>query len=147
MQRLIPPDEKTLSLSFELTMPESRGTLNLAVPAVASNALLRKISAEAAYQSPRAAAGSREQLQKRLLDSPFELELSLGDIRVPLHDIAGLSPGDLLVLPRCLDSPAALLVAGIRMFSARAVRYGAMRAAQLVSREDSGSSERKEQPR
>jgi len=32
-QRLMPPEEKTLTLSFEITMPETRGTLNLAVPA------------------------------------------------------------------------------------------------------------------
>jgi len=40
--RLMPPDEKNLCLSFEIKMSETRGSLNLAVPAVVSNALLRK---------------------------------------------------------------------------------------------------------
>jgi len=31
-------------------MPDTRGTLNLAVPAVVSNALLRKISADCSYR-------------------------------------------------------------------------------------------------
>jgi DNA-binding response OmpR family regulator len=44
--RLMPPEEKNLCLSFEIKMPNTRGTLNLAMPAVVSNALLRKISAD-----------------------------------------------------------------------------------------------------
>src|SRR5208337_4686668 len=32
-QRLMPPEEKNLCLSFEIKMPETRGTLNLAIPA------------------------------------------------------------------------------------------------------------------
>ena len=51
-QRLMPPDEKNLCMSFEIKMSETRGTLNLAVPAVISNALLRKISADLSYQRP-----------------------------------------------------------------------------------------------
>ena len=41
-QRLMPPEEKSLCLSFEIKMSETRGTLNLAIPAVVSNALLEK---------------------------------------------------------------------------------------------------------
>src|SRR5262249_43959185 len=45
-RHLMPPGEKPLSLSFELTLAENRGTLNLVFPAVVSNALLRKMAAE-----------------------------------------------------------------------------------------------------
>ena len=45
VQRLMPSEEKTLSLAFDITVAESRGTLNLVFPAVVSNALLRKVSA------------------------------------------------------------------------------------------------------
>ncbi len=48
------PDEKNLCLCFEIKMSETRGTLNFAIPAVVSNALLRKISADLSYQRPPA---------------------------------------------------------------------------------------------
>jgi len=73
--QLMPPEEKTLALSFEVTMPEVRGGLNLAVPAVVSNALLRKISADWSHRRPRGAADSRQRLMRRLLEYPFQAEL------------------------------------------------------------------------
>jgi flagellar motor switch protein FliM len=50
MVRIMPAQEKTLALSFEVTMPDSHGVLNIAVPAVVSNALLRKLSTELVYR-------------------------------------------------------------------------------------------------
>src|SRR5579871_6098346 len=97
-QRLMPPEEKTLSLSFEVTMPEVRGGLNLAVPATVSNALLRKISAEWGQRRMRAASNSRKQLMRRLLDCPFDAELAASDARIAVSALAGLSPGQVLGL-------------------------------------------------
>ena len=76
-QQLMPPEEKNLSLSFEIKMSETRGTLNLAIPAVVSNALLRKISAEFSYQRRRSPIETRLQIQKRLLHCLFPVELSM----------------------------------------------------------------------
>src|ERR1700690_1246289 len=49
IQGLMLPLEKVLSLTFEIRLPESRGSLNLAFPAVVSNALLRKLSVQWSY--------------------------------------------------------------------------------------------------
>jgi len=63
-QRLMPPEEKNLGLSFEIKMAETRGTLNLAVPAVVSNALLRKMSADFSHQRRRSPAEARGKFRK-----------------------------------------------------------------------------------
>ncbi len=144
---LLALDEKTLALSFEITMPDTRGTLNLAVPIVVSNALLRKISADSAYQMPRRSDGSKEQLRKRLLECPFQLGAEVLNISVPLHAMLHLSPGDLLLLPRRADATATLRVGGIPMFSALVVRHGLTRAAQIVERQRQDLSERKDLPK
>jgi flagellar motor switch protein FliM len=78
-RRLMAPEEKTLSLSFEVTMPEVRGGLNVAMPVAVSNALLRKISVDWDRRPPRAPGDSRLRLMRRLLDSPFSLELGATD--------------------------------------------------------------------
>jgi len=132
-QRLMPPEEKNLCLSFEIKMSETRGTLNLAIPAVVSNALLRKISADFSCQRRRSPAGARQQIQKKLLDCFFSVELSMTDLHVPLQSLTELDPGNLLVFFKSASSPASMLAGDVRLCSAAPVRIGAHRAARVLS--------------
>lgn len=136
-QRLMPPEEKNLCLSFEIKMAETRGTLNLAVPAVVSNALLRKISADFSYQRRRTSAEARLRIQKTLLDCYFPLELSMPDLQVPFEKLRNLEPGDLLPFSRGASDPAALLVDDVWLCSAQPVRVQSHRAARVLSLEPS----------
>jgi len=131
-QRLMPPGEKLLSLSFEITMPEVRGGLNLAVPVSVSNALLRKISATWAQRRPQAADDARRRLMRRLLDCPFEAELSAADVRVAVSALNQIAPGSLLGFRRGAGEPAALAIAGVEMFRALPARSETSRAARLL---------------
>ena len=132
-QRLMPQDEKNLCLSFEIKMSETRGTLNLAVPAVVSNALLRKISADFSYQRPRGPVEARLQIQKKLLNCLFPVELSMPGLQVPLQKLTDLAPDHLLLFPMDAADPAALMLGGVRLCSATPVRLGAHRAARVLS--------------
>jgi flagellar motor switch protein FliM len=134
VQRLIPPNEKVLSLSFEINMPEVQGALNLAVPSTVSNALLRDFSARLSYRRPRGSADARQRLKHRLLDCPFAVELGALDVRAPIADLAGLTPGTLLSFARRAGKPASLLVASREMFHAMPVRLGNARAAKVLDR-------------
>jgi flagellar motor switch protein FliM len=132
-QRLMPPDEKNLCLSFEIKMSDTRGTLNLAVPAVVSNALLRKISADFSYQRPRGPIEGRLQIQKKLLDCFFPVELSMPGLQVPLQNLTGLAPGHVLLFSKDASDPALMMVEDVRLCSATPVRLGARRAARVLS--------------
>jgi flagellar motor switch protein FliM len=134
VQRLMPREEKTLCLSFEVTLSEVHGTLSLAVPAVVSNALLRKISASWVYQKPRGPVGSQEQLRARLLGCPLPLDLRVTGARIRVRELADLVPGKLLTFARHTDAPAMLRVGGKEMFGAAVVRCGKVRAARLLER-------------
>ena len=138
-QRLMPPAEKTLSLSFEITMPEVRGGLTVAMPAVVSNALLRQISADWSHHRPRRANDSRERLMRRLLDCPFQAELGAKDVRVAVSALAELAPGNVLSFARSAAEPASLLIAGQEMFRALPARCGPTRAARVLAALDAGS--------
>jgi len=132
-QRLMPPEEKTLSLSFEVTMPDVRGGLNMAVPATVSNALLRKISADWSPRKARGSSDSRQRLMRRLLDCPFLAELGARDVHVPVEGLAALAPGQVLRFARPAAEPASLLIAGVEMFRALPARVGNARAAKVLS--------------
>jgi len=142
-RRLMPPEEKTLSLSFEITMPDTRGGLNLALPAAVSNALLRKIAVDWSHPRQCASGEARQRLMRRLLESPFQLELGT-DLRAPVGSLAAMMPGTLLRFQRDASQPASLLVGGREKFRAMPVRIGNARAARLLeavaSPENSGSA-------
>ncbi len=107
--------------------------LNIAVPAVVSNALLRKISADWSHRRPRRATDSRERLMRRLLDCPFQAELGAKDVRVPVSALAQLVPGNVLHFARSASDPASLLIAGQEMFRALPARCGNTRAARVLA--------------
>jgi len=137
--QLMPAAEKTLLLSFEITIQESRGTLNVIVPALASNALLRKIS-EGAASRPRLRPDSERRLRARLLSCPFRMELCLTALSVPMRELAQIAPGMLLDLRRRAQQPAALMVGDYQLFSASVVRSNQGRAAQVLARTSASAS-------
>jgi flagellar motor switch protein FliM len=133
VEQLIATAEKILLLNFEITVLESRGTLNLVVPALVSNALLRKFSDRSAAR-PRPRIESDRRLRLRLLDCPFDAELIMPSLKVPLRALAELAQGGVLNLGRSSQHPATLVVAGQEMFSARVARHGPRRAAHVLTR-------------
>ena len=134
-QRFMPPEEKNLCLSFEIKMSETRGTLNLAVPAVVSNALLRKISADFSYQRPPQSASKRaSRFRKKLLDCFFPR----GTFHArPASAVTRVSPNLLPAtcchFPETPTAPAVMMVGDVRLCSAAPVRVRARRAARVLS--------------
>jgi flagellar motor switch protein FliM len=133
IERLMAPGEKTLGLSFEIRMPESQGTLSFAIPAAVSNALLRKISTEWGDRQVSRETHS-ERIRPRLLQARFKAELALPSMAIPVCDLLTLRPGKVLRLPRAVNAPPYLLIAGQPLFSAAAVRAGTRCAAQVLKR-------------
>jgi flagellar motor switch protein FliM len=131
---LMLPTEKVMSLTFESRLPDARGTLNLAFPAVISNALLRKLSVQWSYAERSPSQESRRQLQDRLLESRFAVDLSLPPSPLSIREIVDLEPGRVLVLPKRAQDPINLNVAGKPMFRAYPIRQGSNRGARIDRR-------------
>jgi len=141
VQHLMPMEEKMLGLSLEVTMKDSRGLVSIALPAVISTALLRKISAgrprsHARLDTPE----SPEHLRKRLLSCPFRFELELQVSAPSAGEVARLAPGVVLPLNRRADGVVELVSGGQAIFQARVARLGSMRAAQIIGLIDEKTS-------
>jgi flagellar motor switch protein FliM len=128
--RVISVNEKTLCLSFEIRMPHGSGLLNLAFPAVVSNAILRRLTAGLDHGS-RHPLETRARLEERARRIRFGASLQLPTVRIPAKTIENLAPGSVIRL----DLPARespLWCAGGQVLSAaEAVRQGAHRAARI----------------
>jgi len=144
ISRLMPPSEKILTLSFEIRMPEARGTLNVALPAAVSNAILRKLTQQGTYRKQRATADSASQIRKHLEHCVFPVELVLPEGGVRVSQLLALEPGSVLKLRCSLSQCADLLVSGKRLFRARPVRTGTRRAGQVDERVRISNPVRKE---
>lgn len=131
---LMATTERSLALSFEITMPDVRGILNVTLPAVASNALLRKLSAQTSYSRHGISTAHGDQLREQMLDAEFAAELRLPPAQVSVRDLTELQVGQVLPLHQPVNEPAILYVAEREMFTAYPVACGHLRGGQILHR-------------
>jgi flagellar motor switch protein FliM len=134
LQRLMPPGDKTLCLSFEIHMPESQGVMNVAFPAVASNALLRRLEQEGDYsRHHRGPSSARERMTKHALGFAFEFALGMPATKTPVRALLDLNPGDVIPFSHRAGAPIEGIVAGQALYEAFPMRTGNQRASRIVS--------------
>jgi flagellar motor switch protein FliM len=130
--RLMPPNEKVLSLSYEIRMSELSGMLVTAFPAVAANALIRKLAQQGSYRRHRAGSAEASSLREKLEKCFFPVELILPGGTVSSRQLLALEAGSVLVLHSRVNEPAVLYVEKQALFAAQPVRSRNRRAAQVV---------------
>jgi flagellar motor switch protein FliM len=131
--RLIPVTEKSLCLSFELRLAETSGLLNLAFPAVVSNAILRRLAGDKSRQR-RHSAEVRRQMLELTGKCRAVATLELPRAPIPAERLGRLCPGSVLDLGLPARTSAEFRADGIALFSAVAVGQSDRRAAQLQAR-------------
>jgi flagellar motor switch protein FliM len=133
-QILMGPTERCLALSFEIKMPDAHGMLNVTLPAVVSNALLRKLTAQTVYSKRGNSTAHIRQLQRHLLDGNLPVDLRLAPISVKVRELSDLHVGQVLSLHQPVERPAVLYVAEKEMFAGYPVACGLVRGAQILRR-------------
>jgi flagellar motor switch protein FliM len=129
---LMAPTERCLAMSFEIKMMDARGMLNVTLPAVASNALLRKLTAQTTTYRRGSSATHLNQLRTQMLDGEFAAELRLASVPVSVRELTGLEVGHVLELHQSVEQPGVLRIAEKEMFAAYPVACGKMRGAQIL---------------
>jgi flagellar motor switch protein FliM len=119
-----------LAISFELRLPETQALLNLVFPSAVSVLMQRALHKSGRRTS---SAAAMEHIRRRLMESDFQLELTLPAARVPARELLELDPGKVLALPHKVQDAVALTVAGSRMFAATPVASGSKRAGYIQS--------------
>jgi flagellar motor switch protein FliM len=136
--RVMAVTEKTLCLSFEIRLPDANGVLNLAVPAVVSNTILRRLVGERG-RSREHPEEVRRRIEERAGRIRIGAALQLPPTPVPARHLEQLRPGDLLRLELASNHPSELRVMGMALFAGRPVRYGDHRGAHLSGMLDPAS--------
>jgi flagellar motor switch protein FliM len=128
--RLLTSGEKTLCVSFEARMPEAQGAMNICLPAVVLNAILRKLISEG--DRPKRRSKDAQARMRELLGAvKFSTALQFPSMRLRASELTGLEPGTVLRLPLARHSVSELRVGGLLFGRAHPVQTGEHRGAQL----------------
>ena len=128
--RMMPAGEKTMCVCFEIKMPDASGVLNLCLPAVVLNTILRKLIAE--HARPRRRSPEMQMRVRELVgETTVGAVLQFPPVHLHARELAALAPGSILRLPIPRHVAAELRVGGLAFGRARAVRMGEHRGARL----------------
>jgi flagellar motor switch protein FliM len=133
--RMMTAGEKTLCVSFEARMPEAQGTMNLCLPAVVLNAILRRLISEG-DRPKRRSKEAHARIRELMGEAKIGTVLQFPMMRLRGSELAALEPGTILRLPLAKHSASELRVGGLRFGSAHPVRTGEHRGAQIEDGND-----------
>jgi len=128
--RMLTAGEKTLCVSFEAKMPEAQGAMNLCLPAVVLNAILRRLISEG--DRPRMRSKEAQIRMRELMgEAKIGALLQFPTMRLRASELASLTPGMILRLPLARHADSELKIGGLMFGRAHPVRTGEHRGAQL----------------
>lgn len=131
---LMLPNERILSLNFEIRLLDLHGAINILLPAVVANTLLRKLAAPGSLGERIPSRNTRRRIRECLLDSSFLADLSLPPSPLSVRELLNIEPNYVLVLPIRSDKLVNLNIAGKTMFEANPVRRGPNKGARIERR-------------
>jgi flagellar motor switch protein FliM len=128
--QIVPPNEVVVLISFELTVGEVRGMMNLCIPFNSIERIGNKLSSNSwvAYGRKQATPESIQQITRNLRGSLVELSVQLAQTRLSTSDLIGLRVGDIITTEKDIRTPLVVEIEGISKFEARPGAYKAHKA-------------------
>lgn len=137
--QIVPPNEVVVLISFEITMGEARGLMNLCIPYNTIEPLSGKLSSDtwAAYTKRVASPEQVAALETGLSSAKVELTVNLAGTTITARELMNLAVGDVIVTEKDKNSGLQVLVEGRPMFEAHPglhKQHKAIRISRALSR-------------
>jgi flagellar motor switch protein FliM len=128
--QIVPPNEVVVLISFELTIGDLRGMINLCIPYNAIERIGGKLSANSwiSYGRRQPTAESIQQISSRVCTSLVELNVRLAQTHINTGDLIGLKVGDIITTEKDVHNPLIVSVEGIPKFRANAGAFKGRKA-------------------
>ena len=97
--QIVPPNEVVVLLSFEITMGDNRGIMNLCVPYNTIEPLSGKLSSDSwsAYRRQSTDVRHRLKVEAGMAQARIEITVHLAEAKLATADLMNLSVGDVIV--------------------------------------------------
>ncbi|OYW24135.1 MAG: flagellar motor switch protein FliM [Planctomycetales bacterium 12-60-4] len=118
--QIVPPNEVIVLISFELTMGDVRGIMNLCIPFNTIEPLASKLSSDSwsAYQKKALDQQQQLHLEGGIRRAPVELVVHLATTHVTARELSQLAVGDVILTEHDVRHGAKVIVEGRPMFQA-----------------------------
>ena len=128
--QIVPPNEVVVLISFELTIGEVRGMMNLCLPFNTIERIGGKLSANSwvTYSKKPSTPESIQQISDRLGGSIVELVAELAETNIATADLINLRVGDIIATEKDIHQPLLLEVEGKAKFHASAGAFKGRKA-------------------
>lgn len=132
--QVVPPNEVVVLISFELTLGEVRGMMNLCIPFNSIERISSKLTANSwvGYSRSGATPETIETITRRLDGSRVQLVVTLADSRLSTADLIGLRVGDVITTDKDVHSPLRVEIQGVEKFVASPGTFKGKKAIQVV---------------
>lgn len=120
--QIVPPNEVVVLISFELTLGEVRGMMNLCIPFNSIERIGNRLTSNSwvSYSKSGATAESINALRKRLDGSLVEMVVTLARSKITTADLLQLRVGDIITTEHDVHEVLEVDVEGVTKFHARA---------------------------
>jgi len=133
--QIVPPNEVVVLISFELTIGDIRGMMNLCIPYNSIERIGGKLSANSwvAYGRRQSTPESVDQISHTLCSSLVDMKVQLAQTRIGMGELIALRVGDIITTEKDVNEPLVVSVQGVPKFQARP---GAFKGHKAISVED-----------
>ena len=116
--QIVPPNEVIVLISFEITMGEIRGIMNLCIPFNTIEPLMGNLSSDtwSAYTKRTADARQKLNLQTGVGKGKVKMVVGLADTRLSAREIMSLSVGDVIMTEKGREQPLEVYIEGRPLF-------------------------------
>lgn len=134
--QIVPPNEVIVLVSFELTMGETRGIMNLCIPFNTLEPLAGKLSSDtwSSYAKKTVDTRQRAHLETGLSQAKVRLSVQLAQTTVTAGDMAALAVGDLILTGKPTDQGLEVFVERRPLFTGRAGLVRGQKAVEITGK-------------
>ncbi len=133
--QIVPPNEVVVLISFELTIGDLRGMMNLCIPFNSIERIGGKLSSNSwiSYGRRQSSPETIKQISANLKGAAVELVAHLADTKITTGDLIGLRVGDVITTDKDVHSPVAISLEGVVKYYARPGAFKGRKAVQVES--------------
>jgi flagellar motor switch protein FliM len=133
--QIVPPNEVVVLISFEVTLGDVRGMMNLCIPFNAIERYSSKLSANnwVGYSRVGADPETSDQVSRRLNQAKVELVVTLANSMISTADLLALRVGDIITTDKDVHTPLHVSVEGVTKFLAGPGALKGRKAIEVVS--------------
>ena len=132
--QVVPPNEVVVLISFELTLGDIRGMMNLCIPFNSIERISSKLTANSwvGYSRRESTPESIETITHRLDGSRVQVVVTLAETAISTADLIGLRVGDVITTEKDIHSPLRVDIQGVEKFGAAPGTFKGKTAIQVL---------------